>query len=112
MYRLVERYWRGCSECQKVSDRRPVRVPLVLLPLADRPFDRIALDIMGPFPKSNAGYQFVLVIIDYATRFPEAIPLKLVTATKIAEELIKWVSQVGIQQEILTDQGKTLCPMC
>ncbi|XP_014379132.2 olfactory receptor 5V1-like [Alligator sinensis] len=52
-----------------------------------RPFERIALDIVGSFPRSNAGYQYVPVILNYATRFPEAIPLKTITACKVAEEL-------------------------
>lgn len=33
----------------------------------------IALDVVGLLPKSLAGYQFLLVIIDYATWFPNAI---------------------------------------
>lgn len=102
LYKLVERYCWDCPECHKVSDIQPAHLPLVPLPLFDWPFDPIALDIAGPCPKSNTGYQFVLVIIDYATRFPEAIHMKSVTATKIAEELMKWVSCVGIPQEILT----------
>lgn len=40
------------------------------------------------------------------TRFPEAISLRSVMANKIAEELVKWVSRIGILQEILTDQDK------
>lgn len=49
----------------------------------------------------------MLVMVDYTTRFPEAISLKNVTAPKVAEQLIKWVSRLGIPQGILTDQGKT-----
>lgn len=81
-------------------------VVLVPLPLVEQPFSGIALDIAQPFPNSRAGYQFVLVIIHYATRFPKTIPLKSVMAVKIPEELIKWISRVGIPHEILTDQGK------
>lgn len=77
------------------------------MPWITRPFERIVLDIAGPFPKSNAGYQYILVIIDYAMRFLDMIPLKNITAPKVTEELIKWVSRIGILQEILTDQGKT-----
>ena len=47
----------------------------------------------------------VLVICDYATRYPEAIPLRSIDAEHIAEELIQMFSRVGIPREILTDQG-------
>lgn len=42
---------------------------------------------------------------DYATRYPEAIPLKTIDAECIAEELVTLFSRVGIPNEILTDQG-------
>ena len=43
--------------------------------------------------------------MDHATRFPEAIPLKNIEASTIADEMIKFFSRVGIPCEILTDQG-------
>ena len=45
------------------------------------------------------------MVCDYATRFQEAIALKSITAETITEELIKLFAQVGIPEEILTDQG-------
>ncbi len=47
----------------------------------------------------------MLVICDYATRSPEAIPLRSIDAENIAEELIKVFARVGVPQEILADQG-------
>lgn len=66
------------------------------MPFIDTPFDRIAVDIVGPLMKSSAGYQYILVMIDYATRYPEAVPLRLAAALRIAEELLKWISRVGV----------------
>ena len=42
---------------------------------------------------------------DYATRYPEAIPLRSTDAIHVAEELIKVFARVGVPEEILTDQG-------
>jgi transposase InsO family protein len=69
------------------------------------PFDRIAMDIVGPLPKSRKGNRYILVVCDYATRYPEAIPLRTIEAETIAEELMSLFSRVGIPREILTDQG-------
>ena len=63
------------------------------------------MDIVGPLPKSRLGNCFVTVIYDYATRYPEAIPLKTVDAEQVAEALITFFSRVGIPSKILTDQG-------
>ena len=62
------------------------------------------MDIVGPLPWSRSGNRFVLVICDYATRYPEAIPLRSTDVPYIAEELIKMFARVGVPQEILTDQ--------
>ena len=45
------------------------------LPVIDEPFECIAMDIVGPLPRSNSGNKYVLVVCDYATRYPEAVPL-------------------------------------
>ncbi|KAM9308372.1 oxygen-regulated protein 1 [Gastrophryne carolinensis] len=42
---------------------------------------------------------------DYATRYPEAIPLRNASSKAIAKELVHVFSRVGIPKEILTDQG-------
>ena len=47
----------------------------------------------------------MLVICDYATRYPEAIPLYSTDASHIAEELMEVFARVGIPSEIPTDQS-------
>ncbi|KAK7889577.1 hypothetical protein WMY93_025137 [Mugilogobius chulae] len=75
------------------------------LPVISTPFRRIAMDIVGPLVKSSSGHQYILVISDYATRFPEAFPLRTITAPAVLRALIQLFSRVGLPDEILTDQG-------
>ena len=63
------------------------------------------MDIVGPLPRSQTGNRYILVLCDYATRYPEAIPLRTIDAEHIAEQLIGVFARVGVPQEILTDQG-------
>ncbi|XP_072182290.1 uncharacterized protein [Diadema setosum] len=105
LFRDVSEYIRTCEPCQKTSSKRGGKVPMVQVPIIGEPFQRIALDIVGPLPKSKKGNMYILVICDYSTRYPEAIPLRSTNADKIADELIKLFSRVGVPQEILTDQG-------
>ena len=51
-----------------------------------------------------------MTICDYATRYPEAFALPSVEAPRVAKELIKLFSHVGIPDEILTDQGTNFMP--
>ena len=73
--------------------------------MTEIPFQRIAMDIVGPLPKSNRGHRYILVIMDYATRHPEAIPLRATSARAVARELFLLFSRVGIAEEVLTDKG-------
>ena len=103
----VNRHCQSCDICQRtVPKGRVSKVPLGEMPLIESPFERIAMDLVGPIkPVSERGHRYILVIIDYATRYPEAIPLKTVEAEVIAEELMKVYSRLGIPKEVLTDQG-------
>ncbi|KAL0190638.1 hypothetical protein M9458_013336, partial [Cirrhinus mrigala] len=51
------------------------------------------------------GHRFALVLVDYATRYPEAVPLRSISAKSVADALFRLISRVGIPKEILTDQG-------
>ena len=93
--RDVERYCQTCPECQRVAPRSSARNPLVPMPIIETPFDRIALDIVGPLPKTSRGHRYILVLVDYATRYPEALPLRAATAKAVARELMLLFSRVG-----------------
>ncbi|XP_061119601.1 uncharacterized protein LOC133142388 [Conger conger] len=101
----VEDYCRHCAVCQLHSPKVTLRNPLIPLPVIDVPFRRIAMDILGPLPKSSRGHRYILVILGYATRYPEAVPLPTTTGKAVARELFLLFSRVGIAEELLTDQG-------
>ena len=63
------------------------------------------MDIVGPLERTQRGHRYILVVCDYATRYPEAFPLRKVTATTISQAILQLFSRVGIPQEIITDQG-------
>ncbi|XP_044860608.1 uncharacterized protein LOC123363556 [Mauremys mutica] len=105
IHREVKDYCTSCPDCQHAASAGVRKAPLVPLPVVGVPFERVAMDLVGPFPKSQVGYQYILVVMDYATRFPEAVPLRSITARTIAAELLKIFARVGLPREVLTDQG-------
>ena len=87
--RILQRfYWPSvrhdvaeyCEVCQKVSRKGVPPAPLIPLPVVDDPFQRVAMDIVGPLPKSRSGKRYILVLCDYATRYPEAVALRSIEA--------------------------------
>jgi transposase InsO family protein len=102
----VKNYCATCPQCQLVTrkmkaDRAPLRPTEVICD----PFRKIAIDIVGELPKSSSGYKYILTIVDYATRYPEAIPLRSINSKVIADALIQFFSRVGIPEELVSDQG-------
>ena len=76
VFRDVSNYCKTCEVCQKGQGRRCLRqAEMIPMPLIDRPFQRIAMDVIGPLPRTRSGHKYILTICDYATRYPEAIAL-------------------------------------
>ena len=105
IFRDVKEFCRTCPDCQKASSRKGPRAPLIPLPVIEEPFRRIMMDIVDPLPRSWLGNKYILVLCDYATRYPKALPLKTIDAEHVAEALINVFAGWGVQREILTDQG-------
>ncbi|KAL5516317.1 hypothetical protein EMCRGX_G001610 [Ephydatia muelleri] len=103
LYKDVEEF---LQKLPGVSEQKVVKAPLIPLPVVTEPFRRVAMDIVGPLPRTKSGNRYILVMCDYdATRCPEAIPVKAIDAEHIAEELVRIFARVGIPEEMLTDQG-------
>ena len=103
----VSTHCQNCDICQRAGKPNQVikQAPLIPIPRFDEPFDRVLIDIVGPLPKTRSGNEYMLTIMDMATRFPEAIPLRKVSTESIAKELIKFFSLFGLPKEIQSDQG-------
>ena len=103
----VSRYCRSCDICQRTIPKGKVmRVPLGDMPLIDTPFKRVAVDLVGPIePMTDRKNRYILVMVDYATRYPEAIALPGIETERVAEALVDMFSRLGIPEEMLTDMG-------
>ena len=103
----IVRDCRSCEECQKFTNKGRIKpVPLSKMPVVTEPFSKVAIDIVGPIsPASSRGHRYILTMIDTATRFPEAVPLKNIDTITVAESLLEIFSRVGIPRQVLSDNG-------
>ena len=110
----VTRFCQSCDICQKTVPKGAVgRVPLGKMPIIDEPFKRIAVDIVGPFnPESESGHKYILTLIDYATRYPEAVPMMDCSTESVAEALFGIFCRLGVPKEMITDLGRQFISEC
>lgn len=113
-------YWPGgrrdvrdmveqCHTCQVTARRNMPKYPLIPMPVMEAPFSRIATDIVGPLTVTEEGHRWILTVMDYGTRYPEAIAMKETSAEAVANELVQIFSRVGFPKETLTDRGSNFC---
>ena len=86
----VTRFCRSCDVCQRtVAKDKVTKVPLERVPLIEVSFKPVAVDIIGEIqPTTESGYQYILTMVDYSTRYPDAVPLKSITTEAVAEGLV------------------------
>ncbi len=73
MFQDVELFCKSCLICQlRKVPRRQREAALMGTPVANYPFERIGVDVVGPLPKSLAGNKYIVVFTDSFTRWTEA----------------------------------------
>ena len=102
----TSQFCRSCERCQKTAKRTNNHAPLTITnPPICRPFQKVAIDIVGPLPLICNKNQFILSYIDVGSRYPEAIPLKKMTATEVGKALMNIISRLSVPEEFLCDRG-------
>ena len=104
----VRNYVRACSVCG--ARKRPPKLPRAPLKNYHQgsPLDRIAMDILGPFPKSEKGNKYILVVGDTFTKWIEAYPIPDQCSPTIANKFVhEFISRYGVPFEVHTDQGRS-----
>lgn len=106
MWGDVKEYIKSCSTCQTYKGENKKPCGKLQQTVVTKPNEMIGVDIMGPFPRSSDRNEYLLVFVDYYTRWVELFPIRTATALVIARILRKEIlTRWGVPDFILSDRG-------
>ena len=96
---------RRCSQCARRKPPKRRVAPLQQYNVRGT-MDRVAMDLVGPLPRTEDGNQWILVVGDYSTRWMEAYALPDARAETVAAKFVsEFVCRFGVPREVHSDQG-------
>jgi hypothetical protein len=104
MYETIKQYIKTCDNCQRRGgpSRKEQLIPITVR----QPFYRIGIDVKGPLPITSKNNRYLIVAMDYLTKWPEAIAVPDCKAETIARFLYEEIiTRHGTPNEILSDRG-------
>ena len=105
MNKDIRKYIANCVLCQW-EKAKVQQYPLQMTEIADRPFDKIAINLVMECETSTSGKKHILAIIDHVTGCPEAFPIPDKSADTIVAMFINEYLPVHMcPQYILSDNG-------
>ena len=105
MNKDIWKYIANCVLC--IQEKAKVQhYPLQMTEIPDRPFNKMAIDLVTDCKTSTSGNKHILTIIDHLTRRPEAFPIPDKSVDTIVTTLINEYLPVHVcPRYILSDNG-------
>ncbi|XP_058817909.1 uncharacterized protein K02A2.6-like [Topomyia yanbarensis] len=96
----VEKFVKSCGSCTLVSAISPPE-PMLRTKMPDKPWSDVAIDFLGPLPSGH----YLLVLVDYFSRFTEVIIMKQTTTDLTVQALFETFSRFGVPETLRSDNG-------
>jgi hypothetical protein len=106
IFKDAAKYVRSCDSCQRIgrptsADKIPLHAQVMI-----EPFEKWALNFVGPISPMSHRKNYILVCTDYVTKWVEAKDLFLATEKSVVEFIYENIfTHFGVPREIVADQG-------
>ncbi|XP_025637138.1 uncharacterized protein [Arachis hypogaea] len=102
----AQEFVKKCKKCQENANFHKAPPEELNLMLAPRPFAQWGVDLLGPFPPRPGQVKYLIVAIDYFTKWVEAEPLASISAANCQKFMWKQVvTRFGIPEAVISDNG-------
>jgi transposase InsO family protein len=106
MYSDTNDWIKNCTDCATKKRYPKLKIGTSTSFIANRPFQIVGSDVMGPFPVTERGYRYILTFTDHFTKWVEGFPIKNANAVTIANHYVNdIVCRFGTPEQFLTDNG-------
>ena len=100
------RYAQHCKQCQRHADWHKAPPEELRSIYSPWPFHTCGIDILGPFPLAIGQMKYLIVAIEYFTKWIEVEPVAQITAHKIQHFVWKnIVCRFGVPRHLISDNG-------
>jgi len=106
MHKDITDWVNACQQCQKHKSNQPISHGLLQPITTRKPGERYHIDIKGSMSETENGYKYILVCVDAFTNWPEAAPMKTITADEVCKTFYDIViARHGCPSFLVSDQG-------
>lgn len=107
MYKDVVFFVNKCDVCFAYKHSQKAVPGLMGSPkVCSRPFETISMDLVGPLPRSRAGFTFLLVVVCCFSKYCLIFPLRRALGRHISRKLEEEVFMVhGVPRTVIADNG-------
>jgi hypothetical protein len=104
--RDVQTFCQACEYCERFKNPIPTRRAPLQNVKAGFPNEMVGIDIIGPLPETHNGNRYIVVMVDYFTKWAEAVATATIDAATVANVIFdRWVCQWGAPGQLHSDQG-------
>ncbi|XP_057756294.1 uncharacterized protein LOC130975523 [Arachis stenosperma] len=97
---------KKCVKCQRNANFARAPASELSLLTTSRPFSQWGVDLLGPFPVGPGQVKYLIVAIDYYTKWIEAKPLASISSSNCRKFMWRQViTRFGIPEVIISDNG-------
>ncbi|CAL1353738.1 unnamed protein product [Linum trigynum] len=103
----ARRHVAACHQCQIHAN--DIHLPTAPMQgnVGAWPFNQWGMDLLGPLPKAPGQFKYLIVAVDYFTKWIEAEPLATITEAQVRKFTKKNIfARFGLPESIVTDHGK------
>ena len=99
----VNNYVKSCDRCQRAKYVNLQKAVAILYPVSvpNMIWSQIGIDLLGTLKEAEHSYRFIMTFIDYFTKYPEIIALKIKSSKEVGYHLFRSTWSYGCSDFII-----------